>query len=544
MRVCLIGSIAIFFVGFVQAAPVPAPAPNPPPASLPSQPGVVNDDHAFANNLVNAANLVANSYVRPVSRADLLQAALAGLYETARVPVPCNLRRRIDRAEKEAATLLPMEANVNGPAPIVPVLARRRNPVLDNRLLVELVRNIRNEIGKTANLEGENPLRVCCQAMLRSLDPYSDVITPEEQHRTSAVHSERDGFGLDVPNNAAGCVVIQNVLPGSSAQCAGLRPGDEIVRVHDSDGREHKLKDSLDLLNGRTPLVKPNSGIGAFPEPIEVTYRRPGTKTERRVKLEWRHFTPETVFGVNRRDDNSWNYWLDQRRGIAHLRLGNLTDATPDQLRGIVTSLREEGLRGLILDLRWCPGGALAGSWKSAELFVGEGTLATVKYRSQPETVFRSTNEGKLRDFPMVALVNAESSGGAEMIAAALQDHHRAVLIGQRTRGKGNVQTLQGIGSIALKVTSGTMLRPSGKNLHRFPDSKPTDDWGVHPDRPFRISSDLSCALQKWWQQQTMRPGTSTESLPLDDPERDPQRNAAVEALTELMNRKVRAKVE
>jgi carboxyl-terminal processing protease len=251
------------------------------------------------------------------------------------------------------------------------------------------------------------------------------------------------------------------------------------------------------------------------------------------VTLEWRRFRPESVFGVARRDDNTWNYWLDAEHKIAHLRLGNLVESTPDELTDIVAALRRDGLRGLILDLRWCPGGALSGSTKTAELFLGEGTIATVRYRNRPEEVYRSTNEGKHNDFPMVVLINRDSTGGAELIAAALQDHHRAVLVGQRTHGKGNVQALR-TGAIGLKVTSGTIMRPCGKPLHRFPDSKPDDPWGVHPDpgREFRISADANRALRTWWDEMTMRPGSSTKRLPLDDPLADPQRNAALEAVT------------
>src|SRR6185437_13400778 len=140
------------------------------------------------------------------------------------------------------------------------------------------------------------------------------------------------------------------------------RSGDEIVRLHDSDGRERKVKEALNVLNGRAPLLKPQLGAFAQPEPITITYRRSGVPGERRATLEWRRFRPESVFGVARRDDNSWNYWLDADRKIAHLRLGNLVAATPDELSDILAVLRREGLRGLILDLRWCPGGELFGA--------------------------------------------------------------------------------------------------------------------------------------------------------------------------------------
>ena len=543
MRVCLILSAPLLVALAVAAAPVPSPPPAPPPRSTHSTP-LAEDGETFAQNLLAAVNLVAEIYVRPVPRADLLQTALAGLYEAARRPVPRDLSRRIARAEREAEKRANAEADSHPPAPIAQALAPRRTLVLDDRPFLDLIRGVRTEIGKDAEQEGEEPLRLCCRAMLRALDPYSDVIASGEERRTVNRGSERDGFGLEVPATEGGRVVIRDVLPGSPAQRAGLRPGDEILHLHDSDGRERKLSESLDVLSGRTPFVRPDRGAFAAPEPITLTYRRPplnpspgreGIKggADRTVTLDWQHFRPESVFGVARYEDNSWNYWLDKERKIAHLRLGSLAESTPDELGEILTRLREDGLRGLILDARWCPGGSLTGSVRTAELFLGEGTIATVRYRNRPEDVFRSTKDNKWLDFPMVVLINGESTGGAEMIAAALQDHHRAVIVGQRTRGKGNVQSiLPSLGSVGLKVTSGVIVRPDGKNLHRFPDSKPSDDWGVRPDCEYCISPDLSRALRTWWEQQTLRPGSSSERQPLDDPILDPQRNAALEALT------------
>src|SRR5207253_430929 len=90
---------------------------------------------------------------------------------------------------------------------------------------------------------------------------------------------------------------------------------------------------------------------------------------------------------------------------------------------------------------------------------------------------------------------------------------------------------------LEMKLTSGTFLRPSGKNLNRFADSKPSDDWGVRPDPrlEFRTSADLSRQLKQLWQEQALRPGASSRALPLDDPECDPQRQAALKALVRIM---------
>src|SRR5262249_54703093 len=147
---------------------------------------------------------------------------------------------------------------------------------------------------------------------------------------------------------------------------------------------------------------------------------------------------------------------------------------------------------------------------------------------------------------PVLVLVNGETSGGAELIAAALQDNSRAKVAGQRTVGKGSIQTVVGIAvpDAGLKLTTGTFVRPSGKNLHRFADSTAEpdlpagrrrrqvgDDWGVRPDVDLRTSAALAKLLKEWWLLQTLRPGPSNEALPLDDPTADPQRLAAVEEL-------------
>jgi carboxyl-terminal processing protease len=165
--------------------------------------------------------------------------------------------------------------------------------------------------------------------------------------------------------------------------------------------------------------------------------------------------------------------------------------------------------------------------------------VATIKNRGEQDTTYPSTRESKFLDFPLVVLVNGETSGGAELIAAALQDHKRAVVAGQRTLGKASVQAVLGlpVPDAGLKLTSGTFVRPSGKNLHRSPDSKPADDWGVRPDAQAecRVSPELNRQLKDWWLRQTLRPGSSKEALPLDDPGADPQREAARQALLGML---------
>src|SRR5262249_14747829 len=140
-------------------------------------------------------------------------------------------------------------------------------------------------------------------------------------------------------------------------------------------------------------------------------------------------------------------------------------------------------------------------------------------------------------DIPLLLLVNGETSGGGELVAAALQDNGRAVVAGQRTFGKGTIQLPLLREGYPFKLTKGTFGRPSGKTSQRPPDSKPTDDGGVRPDgdHELPITAELSKRLKEWHTLQVLRPPSDRSALPIDDPEADPQRQAAVQMLRELV---------
>ncbi len=137
---------------------------------------------------------------------------------------------------------------------------------------------------------------------------------------------------------------------------------------------------------------------------------------------------------------------------------------------------------------------------------------------------------------PVVALIGGDTIGGGELIAAALQDNGRARLAGRRTFGKA---TIQGepldlpVPDLVFRYSTGLFVRPSGKNLQRFPDLKSADDWGIRPDPGLAvpISPGLAKQTQEWYQSQILRPGGSREALPLDDPANDPLRQLAVQEL-------------
>jgi hypothetical protein len=160
-------------------------------------------------------------------------------------------------------------------------------------------------------------------------------------------------------------------------------------------------------------------------------------------------------------------------------------------------------MKGLILDLRLNPGGLLKSAVEISNLFVPEGRIVSTRGRTGQEEAYDADHRRSVlaspAEVPMVVLVNKFSASASEIVAAALQDHGRAVVIGERTFGKGSVQTVVHMenGASAMKLTTASYERPSGKNIHRFPDAKDTDDWGVSPNNSGYMLTDASLTALK-----------------------------------------------
>jgi carboxyl-terminal processing protease len=484
LALCLSGGLIL-----AAGTPVPDNKAKVPPVA----PSIAQN---YAQQLFQTLQQVEQGYIKPISRYELAHAALGGLYEAIRQPVPRELAAEVQK-------------------------------VGTDQELMELLMRVRVRLGDIEPLAGNAALIASIQALPRALDPHSGLVSGDELRRGTGEMPPRS-FGLEVADNGGvGPVLVDKVTPGGPAQRAGVRPGDQITHINGEAVEGHGYARALgaQVEAGQDP----SAVIGRF----DLTLRRPGVKDARKVRLSAESFRAETILGVNRLLDNSWNYWLDREQKIAQVRIGQIGYGTAETLQEVVNQLKNDGLRGLVLDLRWCPGGYLTEAVGCARLFLKEGNIATVQYRARPQDdEYKSDNEEAFVGFPLIVLVNGETSGAGEMIAAALQDNQRGLVFGQRTLGKASVQTMLhlSVPNTGLKLTSGTFLRPNGKSIHRAPDSKPSDDWGIRPEPglEYLLAPDLNKQLRDWWHLQTLRPGASDEALPLDDPENDPQRQAAV----------------
>ncbi|HVJ68682.1 MAG TPA: S41 family peptidase [Caulifigura sp.] len=318
------------------------------------------------------------------------------------------------------------------------------------------------------------------QGMLEKLDPYSDYISPKDlQKFTESVESEFGGVGIHVNfDDEHRNIEVMSTLPGAPAALAGIKAGDRIIEIEGKPVREFGNKQEIDTA---ITMLRGEPG-----KEVKVTIKHLAGDSTETLTLKRAIIKTDTVLGDSRKPDGTWSYWLDESKKIAYLRLTNFASRSGDEMRDILQQLKKDGMKALILDLRFNPGGKLEAAVDIADLFLDSGLIVSTEGRNALPQKFAAKKFGTFSGFPMAVLINHYSASASEIVSAALQDHKRAVVIGERSWGKGSVQTVINMdvegAKAALKLTTAAYHRPSGKNIHRFPDSKESDEWGVMPN--------------------------------------------------------------
>lgn len=318
------------------------------------------------------------------------------------------------------------------------------------------------------------------RGMINELDPYSAYIDPEEMDRFRAsMENEFGGIGIQITVRG-GQLTILSPLPGTPAYRAGLMAGDRILAIDGKPTEGCAIEEVARGLKGETGSK------------LRLRVTHPGQAEEIEVELTREMIHVETVLGDTRTEGDAWDFMFDHDKGVGYIRLTAFSRDTARELAEALKGLEAAGLKALILDLRNNPGGLLTSAVDVADLFVSQGRIVSTSGRNSPERCWEARAEGTFEGFPMVVLVNHYSASASEIVAACLQDHGRAVIVGERTWGKGSVQNVIEMeeGASALKLTTAGYLRPSGKNIHRFPDAKESDEWGVRPDAGYELKLD------------------------------------------------------
>ena len=307
----------------------------------------------------------------------------------------------------------------------------------------------------------ENAIR----GMLSNLDPHSAFLDAEAfQDLQVGTSGEFGGLGIEV-GQEDGFIKVITPIDDTPAQRAGIRAGDLIIRLDDTSVKGMALSDAIQRMRG-----KPNTSI-------TLTVVREGVRKPLKIKLVREVIQVRSVK----------SRLLEP--GFAYLRITQFQAKTAQNLQQELQTLEQQNkapLKGLVLDLRNNPGGVLNGAVDVADDFLEDGVIVETKGRGNgSDQSFKATPGDLLKSAPMVVLVNGGSASASEIVAGALQDHHRALILGERTFGKGSVQTILPLGNgTAVKLTTARYYTPNGRSIQAA---------GIEPDiklKPLKIGAD------------------------------------------------------
>jgi len=282
------------------------------------------------------------------------------------------------------------------------------------------------------------------RGLVKSLnDPYSVYLDPGEYARLQEqIRGSFGGLGILVGIKEDQLTVMR-AYEGTPAYRKGIRQGDVIVRIDGRDARGMDLDTAVSLMRGP---------VGTE---VKLTITRKGAPQPWDVNLVREEISVPTVEGR-----------MIPGKGIGYISLTQFTEKTPDELESTITRLKKEGMRAVLLDLRNNPGGELRSAVKVAGYFIPRGPVVYIQYRSGREETYSS--EGKNLNLPLVVLINRASASAAEILAGAVKDTGSGILVGEKTFGKGIVQTVYELDNgAALKLTTARYLTPARHDINK-----------------------------------------------------------------------------
>lgn len=291
------------------------------------------------------------------------------------------------------------------------------------------------------------------KGMLSSLDPYSQFMDPDAYNELKVdTTGEFGGLGIEITIRD-GLLTVVTPIEDTPAWRAGIKTGDRIVKINGETTRNITLIESVKKMRG-----KPNTEIS-------LTILREAEDKLLDIKIIRQIIKIKDIKDARILED-----------GVGYIRLVEFRQNTPHDFKVAIEKLKKQGMDGLILDLRNNPGGLLDVAVKVVEYFLkkGESIVSTRGRKADQNMEFLSLNKKADTDLPLVVLINGGSASGSEIVAAALQDHQRAIIVGTKSFGKGSVQTVIPLGDgSAIRLTTSKYFSPKGCVIH---------DQGVTPD--------------------------------------------------------------
>ncbi|HQU46757.1 MAG TPA: S41 family peptidase [Pirellulales bacterium] len=350
-------------------------------------------------------------------------------------------------------------------------------------------------------------------------DPYSAYEPPQEALEfRQQLDQKFGGIGVEITlDPETKRLTVASPMIGTPAYEAGILAGDQIVAI---DGQS---TEGLDYEEARRRMR------GEPGEPVTLSVLHPGQTAAQEVKLVRAVIKIPSVLGDTRDERGQWNFTLAEHPTIGYLRIISFGEQTVAELQAALAELEKKQVQAVVIDLRHNFGGILRAAVSTCDLFVQKGVIVTTRGRDKKQMleVFPASGKARWTKWPIAVLVDHLTASAAEIVAACLQDHHRAIVVGERTWGKGTVQNvlpLEG-GKSALKLTVATYWRPNELNIHRSHTAKEEDEWGVKPDPGFevKLSPDDQVRSAEVRRQRDMSGGKAegNELPPLYDPPLD-----------------------
>lgn len=325
-------------------------------------------------------------------------------------------------------------------------------PWQDARLLAEVLEHVRAEY--VDEISDQELMEAAIRGMVTDLDPHSAFLDPEEldEIRISTA-GEYSGVGIEIALENGAVKVVTPLEDGPAAR-AGVKSGDRILSVDGVPVKADGLDDAIERMRGKLgSSVKIAVARDRVPQPLYFTLTRANVQV---------HSVKSQLL----------------EPGVGYVKITHFSETTTPDLQAALQSLRRRSggeLEGLVLDLRDNPGGLLEAGIGVADVFLDRGVIVTADGRA-PDAKFEMDAEpgDDLNGAPLIVLVNGGSASASEIVAGALQDHHRATLVGQQTYGKGSVQTVMPLSDgHAIKLTTSRYFTPSGASINKT---------GIHPD--------------------------------------------------------------
>jgi carboxyl-terminal processing protease len=443
------------------------------------------DPEALARRLWAITEVVLENHIDPPARQEMLLSAAKALARASGQTAPAGISRPVSRVVTEKDWV---------------ALVKKRWP-------------------RSARTAGPAAL----EALLRSVPGRASLLPPQGREQFAVTSANRYvGTGIQIkldPKRKLTQIVVP--LRRGPARRAGARPNDLIVRINGKSAKGLSIQKVVELIRGEEGT------------PVTLDVRQPGSQQLRTLKMIRSVVPFENVLGYRRRSEEEWNYRVARDAPIAYVWVKSVTASTLHELRQVERKLKAQGVRALVLDLRFCfTSGSVQQAALLADGLLDGGVLWRLRDAHGKVKEYPADRECLFRGWPLAVLVNgAVADMVPQMVAAALQDNRRAVLVGEKTRGEGFANRMVTVpGSKEVLVLRTKAIERAGK--------KPRG-WGVVPDHLIPMTKEQRKALEKWLVQKDLPelpPGTT------DAPPADPQLAKAVKLLRAALEKSKKTK--